>query len=97
MYFLSKTLNFRKKKTKNKNYSGKSDKCKKKSAMLDGVTGPQQRHLHMYPIILTSSFRRHNKLSIKGKNFSKYRKVTKTLGGGGGGPTPLPPCTTVGV
>ena len=46
--------------------------------MLDDNTGPQQRHLHMYSIILTSSCRRHNTLSIKGKNFSKYRKVTKT-------------------
>ena len=43
--------------------------------MFDDVTGPQQRHLHMYPIILTSSYRRHNTLSIKGKNFSKYRYV----------------------
>ena len=41
-----------------------SGKMKKKSAMLDNVTGPQQRHLHMYPIILTSSCRRHNTLSI---------------------------------
>ena len=60
--------------------------------MLDDVTGSQQRHLHMYPIILTSSCKRHNTLSIKDKNFSKYRKVTKTLEMGG-----FPPCTTVGV
>ena len=55
--------------------------------MLDGVTGLQQRHLHVYPIILISPCRGHNPLSIKGKNFSKYREVTKTLGGerGGGG------------
>ena len=44
--------------------------------MLDDVTGPQQRNLHMYPIILTSACGRHNTLSIEGKNFSKYRKVT---------------------
>ena len=53
----------------------------KNSAMLDAITGPQQRHLHMYPIILTSFCRRHNTLSVKGKTFSKYRKLTKTLGG----------------
>ena len=28
---------------------------KKKFTMLDEATGSQQRHLHMYPIILTSS------------------------------------------
>ena len=28
--------------------------------MLEDVTGPRQRHLHMYPIIFTSSFRWHN-------------------------------------
>ena len=63
MYFLSNTLNFR---GKNEKYSGKSENVK--SAMLDDVNGPQQRHLHMYPIILTSCCRRHNTLSIKGKN-----------------------------
>ena len=57
--------------------------------MLDDFSGPQQRHLHMYPIILTSFCRRHNMLSIKGKNFSKYRKVTKTLGGSPTTPPPL--------
>ena len=63
----------------------------KKSNMLDDVTGPQQCHLHMYPLILTSSCRRHNTLSIKGKNFLKYREVMKTLGGGGFQPPPLVP------
>ena len=57
--------------------------------MLDDVIGPRQRHLHMYPIMLTSSCRRHNTLSIKGKNFSKYRKVPKTLGGFQPPPSPL--------
>ena len=78
MYFLSKTLSFR---GKNEKYSGKVRNVKQ-SAMLDDVTGPQQLHLHMYPRILISC-RGHNTLSIKGKNFSKYRKVMKTLGGGG--------------
>ena len=44
----------------------------------------------MYPIILTSSCRRHNTLSVKGENFSKYRKVTKTLGGWGSNHPPPP-------
>ena len=52
------------------------------------IRTPSSIHLHMYPIILTSTCRRHNTLSFKGKNFSKYRKVTKTLGGGGGGIQP---------
>ena len=93
MYFLSKILNVR---GKNEKYSGKV-KNEKNTAMLDDVTGPQQRHLHMYTIILTSSCRQHNALSIKVKNFSKYCKVTKTPGGGV--PTTAPPpstCTTVG-
>ena len=62
--------------------------------MLDDVADPQQRRLHMYPIILTSSCRPHNTLSIKGNNFSKYRKVAKTLGWAGSkhhhSPPPLP-------
>ena len=61
--------------------------------MLDDVTGPQQRHLHMFPIILKSSCRRHNTLPVKGENNSKYRKVTEMQRGGGGGI----PTTTVGV
>ena len=81
MYFLSKTLNVR---GKNEKYSGKSEKCKK-SPLLYDVTGPQQRNLHMYPIILTSSCRQD-----KGKNFSKYRKVTKNAKGI---PTTTPPPT----
>ena len=36
-----------------KNYSGKV-KNLEKSALLNDVTGPQQRHLRMYSIILTS-------------------------------------------
>ena len=65
--------------------------------MLDDVTGPQQHHLHMYPIILTSYCRRHNTLSIKGKSFTKYRKVMKTLGGGGGGVATTSTCTGGGM
>ena len=53
--------------------------------MLDDVTGPQQRDLHMHPIILTSSCRRHYTLSIEGKNFSKYPSPPpQTLYRGGG-------------
>ena len=46
--------------------------------MLNRVTTlspPQKLHLHMYPIISTSFCRRTNRLSIKGENFSKYRKL----------------------
>ena len=50
--------------------------------MLDDVTDHQLPHLHIYPIMLTSSSRRHNRLSVKGRYFSKYSKVTKTLGSG---------------
>ena len=85
MYFLSKTLNFR---GENDDIVEKVKNVKK--GMLDDVTGTQQRHLHMYPIILTSACRRHNTLSIKGKIFSKYRKVTKTLAGVGFQPPPSP-------
>ena len=50
--------------------------------MLDDVTDHQLPHLHIYPIMLTSSSKRHNRLSVNGRKFSKYRKVTKTLGSG---------------
>ena len=56
------------------NYSGKGENLKK-SAMLDDVNGPQQHHLHMYPIILTSPCRRHNRPSIEVKTFQNI--VTK--------------------
>ena len=39
------------------------------------LSPPQKLHLHMYPIISTSFCRRTNRLSIKGENFSKYRKL----------------------
>ena len=51
--------------------------------MLEDVTGPQQRDLHIHPIILTSSCGRHNTLSIKGKNL-KYLPPPPTLYHGGG-------------
>ena len=58
--------------------------------MLDDVTDHQLPHLHIYPIMLTSPSRRHNPLSVNGKNFSKYGKVTKTLGSGSKQPPPHP-------
>ena len=50
--------------------------------MLDDVTDHQLPHVHIYLIMLTSPSRRHNRLSVKGRNLSKYSKVTKTLGSG---------------
>ena len=51
----------------------------------------------MYPIIFPSSCRRHNRLSVKGRNLSKYGKVVGERGGGEGGERLiLPPCNTVG-
>ena len=54
--------------------------------MLDDVTGPQQLNLHMYPIILTSSCRRYNTLSIKGNENARGGSVptTPVLYHGGG-------------
>ena len=46
--------------------------------MLNDVTGPWQRRLHMYPIIFTSSFRWHN-------NEAAYYKSRGSREGGGGG------------
>ena len=46
--------------------------------MLNRVTilsPPPKLHFHMYLIISTSFCRRTNRLSIKGENFSKYRKL----------------------
>ena len=39
------------------------------------LSPPQKLHLPMFPIISTSFCRRTNRLSIKGENFSKYRKL----------------------
>ena len=43
----------------------------------------------MFPIIFTSFCKKHNRLSIKGKNFSKYCNVMKMLGRGSNYPLPL--------
>lgn len=43
----------------------------------------------MFPIIFTSFCRKYNRLSIKGKNFSKYCNVMKMLGRGSNYPLPL--------
>ena len=59
--------------------------------MSDDVTESQQPNLHMYPMILTASCRRHRKLSIRGKLFSKCCKVTKTHGRVSTNPSLPPP------
>ena len=46
--------------------------------MLVDVTKSQQRNLHISPMILKVSHRQ--RLSIKGKNFSKYCNANKTHG-----------------
>lgn len=43
----------------------------------------------MFPIIFTSFCKKHNRLSIKGKNFSKYCNVMKMPGSGSNYPLPL--------
>ena len=39
--------------------------------MLDDVTDHQLPHLHIYPIMLTSSSRRHNRLPVNGQKLFK--------------------------
>ena len=73
-----------------KNWSGKVRNLKTCS-MLNGVTTlspPPKVRLHMYPIISTTSCRWPNRLSIWGKNFSKYRKL-KVQGSNYPPPPPL--------
>ena len=49
------------------------------------------------PIKYTSSCREYQRLSTEGKIVSKQCNISKTLVGGGGGPSTPPTCTTVGV
>ena len=48
--------------------------------MSNGVSNLQQRHLHMYPVILTSSCRQRGRLFAQERNLSKHRNVTRSKG-----------------
>ena len=48
--------------------------------MSNGVSNLQQRHLHMYPVILTSSCRQRGRLFAQERNLSKHRHVTRSKG-----------------
>ena len=47
---------------------------------LTGVSNLQQRHWHMYPVILTSSCRQGGRLFAQERNLSKHRDVTRSKG-----------------
>ena len=77
VYFLGKTFNFL---AENESCSRKKRKIRQnESATFDDFTSPKQRHLYMYPKILTSSCRQDNRLFIKEYIVAYRNKITKYI------------------